>query len=116
MKRTLILLVSTALVAGVVAQTGRAEYLASLTGIGKGKAKFKVRGTREAELQVEGENSLRNTAMTVRVGALSYTTTSDAFGRFRVTDRFGANNMPTIGVGTAVSVTHSGGLVMSGSF
>lgn len=116
MKRVSILLLTTALMAGVVAQTGRIELQATLTGIGKGKAKFKVRGTKEAELQVEGENSLRNTAMTVTVGNLSYNTTSDAFGRFRVSQRFTGANIPNIAVGTNVAVTYNNGVVMAGSF
>jgi hypothetical protein len=120
MKNTLIGLTVLALVAGAVAQTGRAEYQARMNGQGKGKASWKTRdqGTQlQAELQVEGENLARNTAYKVTILTDSFEVQTDALGRYSLVRRYRSNARPNIGVGTQVDLFRADGTVaQTGNF
>jgi len=107
MKNTLIILSIVTLVAAAVAQTGRAEFEARMTGQGKGKAKWKTRdsGTqRQAELEVEGENLPRNTKFTVKILTNTFVVQTDGFGRFALARRYMTASRPAITTGTPVQL------------
>lgn len=120
MKRTFIVLFSTMLMAGAIAQTGRAEYLAQMTGSGKAKATWKLRdsGTQlQAELEVEGERLPLNRAFRVRIGTNTWNVMTDIFGRFSLVKRYTTSVRPTIAAGTVVRVLRTDGTVaLSGVF
>lgn len=120
MKRNLLILISAALVAGAIAQSGRVELLATMRGAGKAKATWKTRDTGnqlQAELQVEGERLTRNSAVTVQIGTQTWATTTNAFGQFRIALRYNTTNRPTIRVGTPASVKNAAGVViLAGTF
>jgi hypothetical protein len=120
MKRNLMILVSAALMTAAIAQTGRGEFIAQMTGAGKGKAVWKTRdsGTQmQAELQVEGERMARNIAVTVEIAGNTWTSTTDALGRFRIAQRFNTSVRPNIGVGTVAQVKNAKGVVLlTGTF
>ncbi|MEQ1822568.1 MAG: hypothetical protein ABL949_08660 [Fimbriimonadaceae bacterium] len=120
MKRTLIVLFSTALLTGAIAQTGRADFFANLTGAGKGKASWKLRDSAflfQAQLEVGGENLPKNTALKVRIVNNTWNVVTDAFGRFKLTKTYTTSVRPVIGAGTVVRVTRTNGTVaLSGSF
>lgn len=120
MKNTLIVLAIVSLVAGAVAQTGRAEFEARMTGQGKGKAKWKTRdqGTQlQGELEVEGENLPRNTTYSVKVGAYSFTVRTDGFGRYNLARRYTTATRPNITTGTIVRLMRTDATVaQSGTF
>lgn len=99
-----------------VAQGIRTEYNATLTGLGKGKARYRVKlSPPQGELEVGGENLARNSMFTVSVGAFSWMAPSDAFGKVKVTQRW-TSNLPNIGAGTQVTVTNAAGrIVLSGT-
>lgn len=96
---------------------GRIELEARLLGQGKGKASWKVRDGRQAELEVEGEmRRVPNTHFVVTIGSNpGMNVTTNAFSNFNVEQRFGATR-PTISVGDPVVVTNDAGtIVMSGT-
>lgn len=120
MKNTLVALSIISLVAAAVAQTGRAEFEARMTGQGKGKAKWKTRdsGTQlQAELEVEGENLSRNTAYVVEVDSNLFTVTTDALGRYSLIRRYRSAARPDIHAGTQIELRRTdGSLAQSGVF
>lgn len=120
MKNILIVLATASLVAGAVAQTGRADYQANMAGQGKGKAKWQVRdsGTqKQAELEVEGENLTKNTAYKVRILTYTWNVTTDALGRFSLVRRYTTATRPNILAGTQAKLYRANGtLAQSGVF
>lgn len=93
----------------------RSEYLAGLSGTGKGKARYKS-APEAAELQVEGERLSSNATYIVSVPNAMWTVTTNGFGSFRLAQRFGANR-PAIVAGTPITVsTPAGATVQSGVF
>ena len=116
MNKLTLITAGTLIAALAVAQGIRTEYFATLTGQGKGKARYRVRvSPPQGELQVEGERLARNQMFTVNVGASSWMTGSDAFGKIRVAQRW-TSNLPRFAGGTQVTVTNSAGvIVLSGT-
>ncbi|MEQ1820911.1 MAG: hypothetical protein ABL949_00180 [Fimbriimonadaceae bacterium] len=120
MKRNILLITSVVLMASAIAQTGRAEFIAQMTGAGKGKAVWKTRDSAtqmQGELQIEGERMAKNIAVKVEIAGYSWNSNTDALGRFRIVQRFNTATRPNIAVGTAAVVKNSAGAtLMSGSF
>lgn len=119
-KNALILLATTALLAGAIAQTGRAEFRANMAGQGKGKASWKTRDSGsqfQAELQVEGENLSINTTYRVRILTNTWNVTTDALGRYSLVRLYTTANRPAIVAGTEVKLYRTNGtLAQSGAF
>lgn len=119
-KNALILLATTALLAGALAQTGRAEFRADMAGQGKGKATWKLRDSGsqfQAELQVEGENLAINTTYRVRILTNTWNVTTDALGRYSLIRRYTTSIRPAIGAGTEAKLYRTNGtLAQSGVF
>lgn len=119
MKRVLLITTAVAMTAFVIAQQGRIELRAILSGSGKGKAVWKTRDKgpeMQAQLQVEGERLVPGMDYTVFTGGYQYDALADAFGKIRVSQRYGAER-PTITVGTPVTVENANGVtVLSGTF
>ncbi|MBI5706698.1 MAG: hypothetical protein HZC36_06875 [Armatimonadetes bacterium] len=117
---TLVAMISVAAFALGFAQGSRTQLFASLSGVGKGKAVYKVdaRGARvQAEIQIGGENLPANTDYVVVAGDAEWNVTTDAFGRFKIAQRYSGNNRPNITAGTAASVmTLDGNVVQTGIF
>ena len=120
MKRTLIVLSSTLLMAVAIAQSGRAEYLAQMTGVGKAKATWKLRDSNsqlQAELEVEGERLPLNRAFKVKIGTSTWNVMTNAFGRFSLVQRYTTSVRPNITAGSVVRVLRTDGTVaLSGTF
>lgn len=120
MKNTFIVLATVSLLAGAVAQTGRAEFEARMTGSGKGKAKWKTRDQGrqlQAELEAEGENLARNTQYVLKIGTDTWTVRTDGFGRYAFARRYTTAARPNIGAGTKVELFRTNGvLAQSGIF
>jgi hypothetical protein len=99
-----------------LAQTLEVALQANLSGIGKGKVvwKSKDRGTQhEAQLQGEGENLPRNAPFSVTVGSNApFAVTTDAFGKWRLSQRYTTLTRPTIVAGDSVSVTDGNSVVV----
>ena len=118
--KKIIALSSVLVLTALVLAQGRLELRAELTGTGKGKAVWKTRdagGQLQAELQVESENLPRNTPYTVNVGAASFQTMTNGFGKFSISQRYTTSARPSISAGTPVTVVNLGGVtVQSGAF
>ena len=91
-----------------IANTGDVDLRANLTGVGEGKAEWKVSdsGTRlRAELEVDGENLAADSTFTVTVGSNApFTVTTDAVGEFKSDMRFNTATRPVVNVGDSVTV------------
>ncbi len=120
MKNTLIVLAIVSLVAGAVAQSGRAEFRANMSGQGKGKATWKLRDSGsqfQAELEVEGENLAKNTSYSVKIGANVFAVKTNALGRYNLAKRYTTSVRPSIGAGTIVRLMRTNATVaQSGTF
>ena len=120
MKTTLIVLATATLLVGAVAQSGRAEFLANMSGQGKGKSTWKIRdnGTQfQAELQAEGENLARNTVYRLRILTNTWNVTTDGFGKYAFARLYTTANRPNIVAGTTVRLYRTNGtLAQTGTY
>jgi NAD(P)-dependent dehydrogenase (short-subunit alcohol dehydrogenase family) len=121
MNKKLTLLATGALVASIaLAQAGRLELLANMTGSGKGKAKYKAitkGGVFEAQLELEGENLRPNTSYVVGISnGFTANVKTNALGRYAFAQRFAAPSLP-FRAGMTVTLSPVGGAVIqTGTF
>jgi len=123
MKQTLKRLVAIGLVAIAaltIAQEVRREFLAGMSGTGKGKAVWKLRDTathRQAELQAEGERLAPNTSYSLSLGANApITVTTNGLGAYRLSRRFNTADRPSIAAGDPATLTDANSNVVQSGF
>ncbi|HXH59940.1 MAG TPA: hypothetical protein VNI20_01135 [Fimbriimonadaceae bacterium] len=97
------------------------RFQANLSGVGKGKAQYRERQQNvgvQYELSVEGENLAHNATYTVMIGSdISFSVTTDAFGKFNFDDREFAASGLGITSGTTVAVVDANGnTALAGTF